>query len=92
MSYIAPLGEQSTSTEIEALVNLTALGIGLVRKTGTNTFETSDYTTSIEESTSGIYKMFDFGSTPVKLKVKNATGDGYTYLTFQDGQIIASDS
>lgn len=40
----------------------------------------------------GGYIVFDFGTTAVKLKVKNSTGGGYTYLTFQDGQIIASDS
>lgn len=39
MSYIAPQGEQSTSSEITALTNLTALGNGVVKKTGLNTFE-----------------------------------------------------
>lgn len=43
MSYIANRGEQSTSTEIEALANLAALGASatgeFLRKTGATTFE-----------------------------------------------------
>jgi hypothetical protein len=46
----------------------------------------------IAASTDGAFKLLDLGSTAVKIKCKNETGVGYTYLTFQDGQIIASDS
>ena len=96
MSYIAAEGEQSSSIEISTLTNLTVLGNGFVKKTGTNTFEigTVDEVipSSITESENGIYRVFDFGTMPVKIKVKNVSGGGYTYLTFQDGQIIASDS
>jgi len=91
-SYIANLGEQSTSAEVLALVNLTALGIGVVKKTGTSTFEVSTVSTNITETEEAGYRVFNFGDMPVKLKVKNAGNSGYTYLTFEGGQIIASDS
>lgn len=53
MGYISPQGEQSTSTEIDALTNLTDLGTSgageFIRKTGTDTFENAVPATGTDE-------------------------------------------
>lgn len=62
-SYIAPQGEQSTTSEILALTNLTALGNGVVQKTGTNTFTITttagDMTKAVYDPTSVVGDAFD---------------------------------
>lgn len=92
MSAILPRPEASTSSEVSTLTNLTALGDGFVKKTGTTTLEadSSFILAGVEEDG---YLVFNFGSDlPTKLKVRDSDNQGWTYITFQDGQIIASDT
>ena len=92
MSCILPRPEASTSAEVDTLTALSILDNGFVKKTGTSTFTVED-----EFILSGVdddgYTVFDFGqSLPTKLKVRDSDNNGWTYLTFLDGQVIASDT
>jgi len=90
MSHILPKPESSTSTEVEALTNLTELGNGYVKKTGTSDFEADDALAVVGVDLDG-YTVFNFGSDlPTKLKCRDIDGNGWTYVTFLNGTIIAS--
>ncbi len=90
MSHILPRPESSTSSEVTTLTNLSELDNGYVKKTGTSTFESDDALAVVGVDLDG-YTVFDFGSNlPTKLKCRDIDGNGWTYVTFLNGTVIAS--
>jgi hypothetical protein len=89
MSHILPKPEASTTSEVTTLTNLTALGNGYVKKTGTSTFEAEDVLVVSGTEVNG-FMLFDFGSLPTKFKCRDSDNGEYTYVSFKDGAIVAS--
>ena len=122
MSHISAQGEQSTSAEILALTNITALGNGILQKTGTSTFEIAsgvgtgdvvgpssavDGAIAVFNTTTGkLLKEMNAtieisggdttlvigGTMPGKIKMKDSSGSGWTYITTLNGVLTSSDT